>query len=128
MNKLAYPVIFEKDNDGYFVTVPDLEVNTQGNSLADAIEMARDLISLYILDHEDDKKPFAEPNTKKFELPKGAILSYVDVNIDAYRQKFGTKTVKKNCTIPAWLNTKAEDLNINFSQTLQEALMKKVSV
>lgn len=128
MNKLAYPVIFEKDNGGYFATVPDLEINTQGNTFVEAIEMARDVISLYILDHKEEGKIFARPNTNKFTLPENAVVSYVDVDIDIYRQKFGTKTVKKNCTIPAWLNAKAEELNINFSKTLQEALIKKVSV
>lgn len=128
MNKLAYPVIFEKDSDGYFVTIPDLGVNTQGDTLADAINMARDLISLYILDKTEDGKTFIKPNTNNFTLPKNAIVSYVDVNIDIYSKKFGTKTVKKNCTIPAWLNAKAEEMNINFSKTLQDVLIKKVSV
>ncbi len=128
MKKLAYPVIFEKDYDGYFVTVPDLGVNTQGDTLADAINMARDLISLYILDKTEDGKTFVKPNTNNFKLPKNAIVSYVDVDIDIYSKKFGTKTVKKNCTIPAWLNAKAEEMNINFSKTLQDALIKKVSI
>ena len=127
MEKLAYPVIFEKDDDGYFVTVPDLNINTQGENLPDAIMMARDLISLYILDNEEEGKTIALPNTVKFELSKGAILSYIDIDMASYRKKYGSKTVKKNCTIPAWLNNKAEELNINFSKTLQEALMKKIS-
>ena len=127
MEKMAYPVIFEKENDGYFVTVPDLNINTQGENLPEAIMMARDLISLYILDNEEEGKKIALPNTVKFELSKGAILSYVDIDMVSYRKKYGSKTVKKNCTIPAWLNNKAEELNINFSKTLQEALMKKIS-
>ena len=127
MEKMAYPVIFEKDDDGYFVTVPDLNINTQGENLPDAIMMARDLISLYILDNEEEGKTIALPNTVKFELSKGAILSYIDIDMASYRKKYGSKTVKKNCTIPAWLNNKAEELNINFSKTLQEALMKKIS-
>ncbi|WP_304152853.1 type II toxin-antitoxin system HicB family antitoxin [Megamonas hypermegale] len=127
MEKMAYPVIFEKENDGYFVTVPDLNINTQGENLPEAIMMARDLISLYILDNEEEGKKIALPNTVKFELSKGAILSYVDIDMASYRKKYGSKTVKKNCTIPAWLNNKAEELNINFSKTLQEALMKKIS-
>ena len=89
--------------------------------------MARDLISLYILDNEEEGKTIALPDTVKFELPKGAILSYVDIDMASYRKKYGSKMVKKNCTIPAWLNNKAEELNINFSKTLQEALMKKIS-
>ena len=125
MEKMAYPVIFEKENGGYFVTVPDLNINTQGESLPDAIMMARDLISLYILDHEEEGKNIVLPDTVDFKLPKGAILSYVDIDMASYRKKYGSKTVKKNCTIPAWLNNKAEELNINFSKTLQEALIKK---
>lgn len=124
---MAYPVIFEKEDDGYFVTVPDLNINTQGENLPDAIMMARDLISLYILDHEEEGKDIVLPDTVDFKLPKGAILSYVDLDMASYRKKYGNKTVKKNCTIPAWLNNKAEELNINFSQTLQEALIKKIS-
>ena len=127
MEKMAYPVIFEKENDGYFVTVPDLNINTQGENLPEAIMMARDLISLYILDNEEEGKKIALPNTVKFELPKDAILSYVDIDMVSYRKKYGSKTLKQNCTIPAWLNNKAEELNINFSKTLQEALMKKIS-
>lgn len=127
MEKMAYPVIFEKEDDGYFVTVPDLNINTQGENLPDAIMMARDLISLYILDHEEEGKDIVLPDTVDFKLPKGAILSYVDLDMASYRKKYGNKTVKKNCTIPAWLNNKAEELNINFSQTLQEALIKKIS-
>jgi antitoxin HicB len=34
--------------------------------------------------------------------------------------------VKKNCTIPAWLNARAEAIGVNFSQTLQEALLAKI--
>ena len=61
MEKMAYPVIFEKENDGYFVTVPDLNINTQGENLPEAIMMARDLISLYILDNEEEGKKIALP-------------------------------------------------------------------
>lgn len=91
MEKMAYPVIFEKENDGYFVTVPDLNINTQGENLPEAIMMARDLISLYILDNEEEGKKIALPNTVKFELSKGAILSYVDIDMASYRKKYGSK-------------------------------------
>ena len=42
------------------------------------------------------------------------------------RKKYGTRIVKKNCTIPAWLNARAEAIGVNFSQTLQEALLAKI--
>lgn len=126
MNLTAYPVILQEDSDGIFVTIPDLDNFTQGESIADAIAMARDAISLLIVDYEDDGKEVPKPNTVQFETPDGAIVTYVDVDIEAYRKKYGSHNVKKNCTLPAWLNTKAEEMGINFSQTLQEALLKKI--
>ena len=50
------------------------------------------------------------------------------LDIDAYAEKYGSKAVRKNITIPAWLNTYGEKNNINFSKVLQEALLKSASV
>lgn len=38
-----------------------------------------------------------------------------------------TKSVKKTLTIPKWLNELALQENINFSQTLQEALRRELA-
>lgn len=48
--------------------------------------------------------------------------------MDAYAEKYGKKPVRKNCTIPAWLNTAAEAQHINFSAVLQSALMEKLNI
>lgn len=85
------------------------------------------MISLLIIDLEDDGKPVPEANSVAYSLPKGAFVSYVDADIDAYRKKYGSKIIRKNVSIPAWLNTKAENMKINFSKTLQEALLAKVN-
>lgn len=126
MDALTYPVIFEKDEDGYLVTVPDLDRMTQGTDLTDAIANARDAICLTIVDLEDDGKPIPSPS-HAVKAPDNGFISYVDVNITEYRKKYGSKTVRKNVSIPAWLNTKAENLKINFSQALQEALIAKIN-
>ena len=42
--------------------------------------------------------------------------------MDAYAEKYGSKAVRKNLTIPAWLNTFAEKQHVNFSQVLTDAL------
>lgn len=91
MNTVIYPVIFESDKDGYLVTVPDLGQQTQGKNLADAEFMARDLISLWVMDLEDRKEPVPQPNSVKFNLPKGAIVLHVKANITTYRKKYGYK-------------------------------------
>lgn len=126
MDIIAYPVLFEKVEDMYLVTIPDIDQMTQGENLTDAIAMARDLISLWVMDLEDSKKSVPKPGSVKFDVPKGAFVSYVDANITEYRKKYGYKIVKKNCTIPAWLNTRAEEMGLNFSKILQEALIEKI--
>lgn len=126
MKSVAYPIILEKEADGYFVTVPDIDKYTQGEDIADAMEMARDLICLWLVDLEESGKKIPQPGNLNLTVSKDAIVTFVDVNIDEYRRKYGSKVVKKNCTIPAWLNARAEAIGVNFSQTLQEALLAKV--
>jgi hypothetical protein len=62
----------------------------------------------------------------KLENENGFVTLLL-LDLGAYSQKYGSrKSVKKNLTIPFWLNERAEKLNINFSKTLQDALMEKV--
>lgn len=126
MNPVVYPAIFEQTNEGYFVSVPDLNINTQGKDFGEAIEMARDAIALWLMELEDSGQKVPVPEVKAVIASENAIVSYVDVDVEAYRRKYGSQAVKKNCTIPAWLATKAEANNINFSQVLQEALIAKI--
>lgn len=128
INKAVYPALFTPCEDGYFVQIPDLGVATQGADFADAIEMARDIIKLTILEMEERKLAVPEPNSVKYVLKEGMLVSYVDVNMKGYREKYGNKAVKKNCTIPQWLCIMAEEQNINFSKVLQEALVAKLGV
>ena len=48
--------------------------------------------------------------------------------MEEHKKKYETKSVKKTLFIPAWLNTMAENNNINFSQLLQMALMEKLNI
>ncbi len=124
--KLAYPAYFDawEDGSGYTVTIPDLPgCVTEGETLADAIFMAEDAGCGWVLDELESGKP--APQARKLsDLPEkdGCTLSLVAMDIDRYAEKYGTKAVRKNLTIPAWLNTFAEQNNINFSQVLQDAI------
>ncbi len=40
---------------------------------------------------------------------------------------YNNKAVKKTLTIPEWLNEAAASMGLNFSQVLQEALLRKCS-
>ena len=67
----------------------------------------------------------APENVKADEYENG-LVSVIMLDIDAYAEKYGSKAVRKNCTIPAWLNTAAEKANLNFSQILQTALQERL--
>ena len=40
-------------------------------------------------------------------------------------EKYGRKSVRKNVTIPAWLDTFGEQAGINYSQVLREGLERR---
>ena len=44
--KGVYPVFITVGSKYYLVRIPDFDIDTQGEDLADAIEMARDAIGL----------------------------------------------------------------------------------
>ena len=127
--KQAYPVILTPDETGFTAFIPDFNINTQGDNLCEAIEMARDAIGLMGIDMEDDKKVLPEPcKLESVKREPCDIVTLVDVDFAEYRRKNERRTVKKNCTLPSWLCYEAEQANINFSQVLQEALKRELGI
>lgn len=127
--KNSYPVILTPDEPGYIVYIPDFDINTEGNSLTEAIEMARDAIGIVGIDMEDENKDFPEPSQiKNIESNTNDIVTLVDVDFTAYRKQMDNRSVKKNCTLPSWLNEQAEKANINFSASLQRALKEELGL
>ncbi|MCH4280116.1 type II toxin-antitoxin system HicB family antitoxin [Mediterraneibacter sp. NSJ-151] len=125
----AYPIVISKEEDGfYYVSIPDFDIATQGESIADAMEMARDAIGIMGIDYLDDGKVLPEPNTKEVESGADDIVTLVDVDFAEYRKKVDNKAVKKNCTIPYWLNVEAEKAGINYSKVLQDAIMRVLGI
>lgn len=132
MLKLIYPACFYPNKDGFTVTVPDLPgCVTEGKDIAEAIEMAVDAAAGWILDSIEDGEsiPKATTDLSKIQLdyPDG-IINFIMLDMDSYAEKYSEKAVRKNCTIPAWLNNAAERKNINFSAVLQNALMEQLNI
>lgn len=141
--KQVYPTFILNVNDGsahpFLVCVPDMDIFTEGDSFADAIEMARDAIGVSGISMEDNGEELPVPsdqvsaiekvkqNTEDIDFSKG-ILTYVDVDFSEYRKKVDTKTVRRNVALPSWLNYEAEHAGINVSRVLQEALMNVLNV
>jgi len=127
--KAAYPVIFTKLIDGYAAYAPDFPLDTQGNDLAEAIEMVRDAIGIVGIDMEDDKKPLPKPSAFESVLcDENEFVSMVDIDFFEYRRANEQRTVRRNVSLPSWLNTEAEKAGINVSAVLQTALKQELQV
>lgn len=61
--KYEYPIILTPDIEGFTVYIPDFEINTQGDDIHHAIQMAKDAICLMGIDMLEDNKPV--PLTEK---------------------------------------------------------------
>ena len=135
-----YPACFYKEDEGYSVIFPDLNyLATQGDSLEDSMEMAVECLAGYLYSCKADGEklpvpsnlanidPVAVSKEVSPNEPVGeAFVNMVSVDVEAYAKTHFKKSVRKTLTIPAWLNAAAVEQGINFSQTLQEALLAKV--
>lgn len=137
--KQAYPTFIAQHNNDYLVYVPDMDIYTEGKTLADAISMARDAIGLKGIDMEDSGIPLPPPSdyesalaharqdADEFDYSTG-ILTLVDTDFSLYRRMMDAKTVRRNVTLPNWLNLEAERAKLNVSRVLQEALLEKLGL
>ncbi|MCH3915510.1 MAG: type II toxin-antitoxin system HicB family antitoxin [Acidaminococcaceae bacterium] len=124
-----YPAIFEQDTKGnYLVEFPDLEgCYTDGKNLTEALDNAKDVLNLVLWDMEERKNiiPAASmPN--QIKISKDKFVTIISADTLAYRKIHDKKAVKKTLSIPRWLDTIATQKNINFSNVLQNALIKQL--
>jgi predicted RNase H-like HicB family nuclease len=127
--KIIYPAIFTKTENGYVVSMPDFPIDTQGDELVDAVYMARDALGLMGVDMEDDGRPFPlSTPLEDVEHGEGDIVSLVDVDLSDYRRRLEQRSVRRNVTLPSWLDYEAEKAGVNVSAILQEALKERLAV
>lgn len=129
MNRLFYPALFHKaEEGGFWISFPDIpECLTEGDNMEEAYNMAIDALGLCLSDMEKNNITFPSPSSvDKITVDKDAVLVVIEFDMLAYKKRTNSRAVKKTLTIPEWLNEQAIQLNINFSQVLQDALMEKV--
>lgn len=121
--KNVYPVIFTITNDKkdtVLIQVPDFDILSEGYGMVNAIEMARDAIGLTGITLEDMEKDIPSPtnineidlNNAEFRDAGQSIVSMVDIDFAVYRRRLDTKAVRRNVTLPKWLNQEAERAGI----------------
>ena len=133
-NTYVFPAIFtfygEEQSPAIGITFPDLPgcVSCGENSI-DALRMAKDALGLHLLGMEDDNENIPEPsNILSIEHEKNQSVVLVEVFMPRFRDAVDNKAVNKTVTLPQWLVSAGRAEDINFSQTLQDALMQKLGI
>ena len=141
--KAVYPVIFTDVDTNILIEVPDLGILTEANeegkkkgTVADAIVKPRDENGLTCINLQDENKEIPEPTAlSDLDVNKGTfaqdgegVISLVDVDLTVYRRVVDNKMVRRNVTLPNWLNREAEEAHLNVSAVLREALMSTLGV
>ena len=93
--------------------------------MAEALFMAQDALEMWLSHAEDKGLPIPAPSpAPQAEAP--AFVNLVRADTDAWRKRNDSRAVKKTLSIPNWLNTRAEEAGVNFSQILQDALKERL--
>ena len=125
--KLIYPAVFTpfEDRDGYTVEFPDLPgCITEGDSLIEAIEMGMDAACGWILTEIEEGNDFPAPSSIN-SIPSydNAFVNHLILDIEAYAERYGNKAVRRNITLPAWLDTYVQKNHLSLSKIVQDSIL-----
>lgn len=125
---MFYPALFHKaEEGGYWITFPDIpECITEGDDMEEAYNMAVDALGLALTERmkENEEVPVA---SNVDDIKEDGTIVIVQFDRAEYNRKHNSRAVKKTLSIPEWLNEDAMAMGVNFSQVLQEALIKKIA-
>lgn len=128
--RYLYPAVLSYEA-GYeiAVTFPDLPgCATSRETEADAVTAGREALGLYLFGMEEDGDELPIPSlAKDIKLEDGEVIAMIDVFMPSIRLNQKNKAVNRTVTLPAWLNAKAVECGINFSQLLQDAIKREIN-
>jgi antitoxin HicB len=132
-----YPAIFTPslvDGRGtvYTVEIPDIPgCITEGESISEAISMAREALAGCILAIKQAKEDIPAPSNyrdiEKLATDDG-FVTLIDVDLNDYMRRKETKSIIKTVSLPQWLAIMAEEAGISYSQALQNALKRELDL
>lgn len=134
MNDIVYPVILTYEDDLIYIGIPDFETDNYisfADNMNDVIKTAKELITLFYTELEENKKEIPKPSDIKDikkTLKDNQEIIYINLWLPYEKSLVKVAYKKKTLSIPTWLDMLATQKNINFSQVLQEALKEKLNI
>ena len=128
--KYIYPAIFTEEEDGILVDFPDQpNCYTDGATIEEAFENAEDALALALWHLEVEHAAIPAPSVPaSLIVSRDSTVALVRADTLPVRQMNDTRTVRKNVTLPGWMDTLARERNINFSKLLQNAIRKECGI
>jgi predicted RNase H-like HicB family nuclease len=129
-DRYFYPAVFTYEPGCEIaVTFPDLGVATSGENDDDALLSARELLGCVLYGLEEDGEEIPAPSQlMDVAIDENEHTALIDVYMPSVRQAESNKSVNRTVTLPAWLNAKAMENGVNFSQLLQKALKEEMQL
>ena len=126
-----YPATIQHEDDGrvsiWFEDLPGCA--TFGNTLAEAITMARDAMGGWLDVALSDGLSIPSPRSARdLPLEGNQESALIDIDLDAYRRDNDIRSISRTVTLPAWLNSRAQKAGMNFSAILQAALKRELRI
>lgn len=98
MEKLFYPALFHKAEDGgFWISFPDFpECFTEGDDMKQAYEMAVEALGLALVNRKEEKEAIPAPSDlDKIQNEEGTIV-IVEFDMLEYQRRHNSKAVKKH--------------------------------
>ena len=130
VDRYFYPAVFTYEEEQEIaVFFPDLDVATSGENEDDALLSARELLGVVLSGLEEDGEVIPKASSlRDVVVEENEKVVLIDVFMPSYRMASVNRSVNRTVTLPAWLNAAALEVNLNFSQVLQEALKEKLAI
>jgi len=123
-DRYIFPAIFDYAPDGINVSFPDLPgCLTCGDDTEEAIYMAKDILPSWLALMNRDGESIPEPSEiSNIQRKENEVIVLIDVWMTTHIDTERKLSIKKTVTIPQWLDEAALNKDVNFSQTLQNAI------
>ncbi|AAN59066.1 type II toxin-antitoxin system HicB family antitoxin [Streptococcus mutans] len=122
----SYPVIFHKEEEGYWVEFPEFGGGTQGEDLEEAMKNARQMLESVLASYLDEGLVLPiSSDIQKISVEDG-FATMIQADPSPYLKN--NKAIRKNVTVPEWLIRLADRDRVNYSEVLTKALEKKLQL
>ena len=92
------------------------------------ITAAQDILAMMIIDYQERRVKLPKANSENIKLKQNQKIIFINIWLPYFRAKTKIEYVKKNLTIPTWLDQLAKSRNVNYSALLVKALKEELNI